>query len=135
MADIEILEVDTRGVGQPRNDGTSGSALYRVPIKLSERPSALWSEIAIKTWDSPPSFTTMHRPGIASVVGDRIILDGTTVEEVEAHHAETLKLVVEKTNRLAQQIEERERSDERRAEEEAQAHRGNVAAVSKRIRF
>jgi UDP-N-acetylglucosamine 2-epimerase len=62
-------------------------------------------------------------------------LDGTTVEEVEAHHAETLKLVVEKTNRLAQQIEERERSDERRAEEEAQAHRGNVAAVSKRIRF
>lgn len=135
MADIEILEVDADGVGQPRNDGTPGSALYRVPIKLSERPSSLWSEIAVKTWNSPPSFTTMHRPGIASVVGDRFILDGTTVEEVEAYHAKTLKLVVEKANQLAEQIEERERNEERRAEEEAKAHTDNVAAASKRIRF
>ena len=85
--------------------------------------------------DSPPSFTTMHRPGIASVVGDRFILDGTTVEEVEAYHAKTLKLVVEKANQLAEQIEERERNEERRAEEGAQAHTDKVAAASKRIRF
>jgi hypothetical protein len=135
MADIEILEVDAGDVGQPRNDGTPGSALYRVPIKLSARPSAVWAEIAVKTWDSPPSFTTMHRPGIASVIGDRFILDGTTVEEVEAYHAATLKLVVERANQLAQEIEERERDEERRTEQDAQAHTENVAAVSKRIKF
>ena len=135
MADIELLEVDVEDVGQPRNDGTPGSALYRVPIKLSARPSAVWPEIAIKTWDSPPSYTTMHRPGIASVVGDRFILDGTTVEEVEAYHATTLKLVVEKANRLAREIEERDRDEERRAEQEAQAHTENVAGVAKRIEF
>jgi hypothetical protein len=135
MADIEILEVDVEGVGQPRNDGTPGSALYRVPIKLSERPSAVWSEIAIRTWDRPPSATTMHRPGIASIVGDCFILDGTTVEEVADHHAKTLKLVVERTNQLAQEVEERERSEEERAAEETHAHTENVAAVSKRIKF
>ena len=34
----------------------------------------------------------MHRPGIASVSGDRIILDGTTVEELERYHAARDKL-------------------------------------------
>ena len=135
MADIEILGVDVDGIGQPRNDGTRGSALYRVPIKLSAQPSAIWSEIALETWDHPPSFTTMHRPGIASVVGDRFVLDGTTVEEVEAHHAETLKLVVDKANQLSQEVEEQERAEQRRAEEEAKAHVENVAEVSKRIKF
>ena len=42
----------------------------------------------------------MHRPGIASVVGDRIILDGTTVEEIEKHHRDTLTVVVERVNNL-----------------------------------
>jgi hypothetical protein len=40
----------------------------------------------------------MHRPGIASIVGDRIILDGTPIEEVPDIHAATLKFVVEKVN-------------------------------------
>jgi len=31
--------------------------------------------------DNPPQFSTMHRPGIAKVTGNRIVLDGTTVEE------------------------------------------------------
>lgn len=135
MADIEILEVDVEGVGQPLNDGSSGSALYRVPIKLSATPSNLWAEIAIATWDRPPSYTTMHRPGIASVVGDRFVLDGTDLEEVEAYHAKTLKLVVEKANQLTREAEERIRAEERRQEAEAKAHAENVETVAKRIKF
>jgi len=135
MSDIEIVGIDVDGVGQPRNDGTAGSALYKVPIKLSATPSRLWADIAIKTWDHPPSFSTMHRPGIASVIGDRFILDGTTLEEVEAHHAETLKLVVERANALAREAEERDRIEKERLAQEAQAHTENVEAVAKRINF
>ena len=42
----------------------------------------------------------MHRPGIASVIGDRIILNGTTVEEIEKYHRDTLRVVVERVNAL-----------------------------------
>lgn len=135
MADIKMVGIDVDGVGQPRNDGTPGSALYEVPIKLSVTPSELWAEIAVKTWDSPPSYTTMHRPGIASVVGDHFILDGTTVDEVESHHAKTLKLVVEKTNELVRDAEERDRLEEDRLKREAEAHTENVETVAKRIKF
>lgn len=135
MADIEILEVDVDGVGQPRGDGTPGSALYEVPIRLSAAPSSLWAEIAVRTWDRPPSATTMHRPGIASVIGDRFILDGTTVEEVEAYHAKTLRLVVERANELANEVEERAKAEERQRESEAQTHAQNVEAVAKKIKF
>jgi hypothetical protein len=135
MADVEILEVDIEGVGQPLNDGSPGSALYRVPIKLSATPSNLWAEIAVQTWDRPPASTMMHRPGIASVVGDRFILDGTDLEEIEAHHAKTLKLVVERANQLTREAEERIRKEEHQQQAEAQAHAENVETVAKRIKF
>lgn len=135
MSDIEIVGVDVDGVGQPRDDGTRGSALYKVPIKLSATPSRLWADIAVETWNHPPSFTTMHRPGIASVIGNRFILDGTTLEEVESDHAKTLKLVVEKTNALAREAEERDRIEKKRLAQTAQAHTENIEAVAKRIKF
>lgn len=43
----------------------------------------------------------MHRPGIARVAGDRIIVDGTTIEEVEKYHRETLLAVLDRVNQLA----------------------------------
>jgi hypothetical protein len=135
VTEIKLLKIDIDGVGEPRNDGTQGSALYRVPIKLSATPSSLWTEIAVRTWDRPPSFTTMHRPGIASVVGDRFILDGTTVEEVEEYHAKTLKLVVARTNELAQEAEERIKAEEDRQRRQAEAHAENVETVARRVKF
>lgn len=97
---IRLIEIVADEVGTPRNDGTPGSALYRVPIRLSRSPSAEWSRCFVETWDNPPSFSTMHRPGIANVVGDRIILNGTTVEEIEKYHRDTLRVVVDRVNAL-----------------------------------
>ncbi|WP_459556439.1 TIR domain-containing protein [Lacunimicrobium album] len=85
-------------LGKPRNDGTRGSALYSIPFKLNFAPSSEWSNLFVQTWDNPPRFTTRHRPGIAEVVGDRIILTRTTIEEVKEIHRDTLKLVVEIVN-------------------------------------
>lgn len=80
---------------------------------------------------APPSYTTAHRPGIASVVGDRFVLDGTDLEEVEAHHAKTLKLVVERANQLTREAEERIRKEEHQRQAEAQAHAEDVETVAK----
>jgi hypothetical protein len=96
-------------VGRPRNDGTRGSGLYLVPIRLSRTPSREWSRFLIDCWNHPPSFTSMHRPGIASVHSNTIVLDGTTVEEMEKYHAATLRLCVDKANENEAARLERER--------------------------
>jgi hypothetical protein len=122
---IRPIGIVKEGVGGPRNDGTRGSALYRVPIRLSRNPSPEWARFFQQCWDRPPSFTTMHRPGIASVQGDTIVLDGTTMDELETSHAKTIRLCVEKTNefeanRLEQERMRRERDDAARREHERQ---------------
>jgi len=132
---VEIEGVIEDEVGEPRNDGSRGSGLYKVPLQLSVRPSPTWGRLFVETWNHPPRFTTMHRPGIASVVGDKIILNGTTIEEVEKHHAETLRLVVDKVNADAAVIEERERKRREADEAERRKHRDHVGEVSGRIRF
>ncbi|MGH7949443.1 MAG: toll/interleukin-1 receptor domain-containing protein, partial [Candidatus Binataceae bacterium] len=89
--EIKIVGVIVDEVGQPRNDGSRGSALYTVPFRLSATPSREWAIVFIDAWNSPPRFTTMHRPGIARVEGARVVLDGTTIDEVEQYHLETLR--------------------------------------------
>ncbi len=43
--DVRMTGIDTNSMTSPRNDGTPGSALYRVPITLSVTPDHLWSEL------------------------------------------------------------------------------------------
>ena len=77
----------------------------------------------------------MHRPGIAKIIGDRIILDGTTIEEVERYHRDTLKVVIERVNQL---LEEHENNKRRRAEEEKrqqEAHQTHLREIANRLKF
>jgi hypothetical protein len=97
---IRITGIIIEEVGNPRNDGTPGSALYEVPFRLSREPSYEWAQVFERTWDWPPSWTSMHRSGICHVIGEKIILNGTTLEEVEKIHKETLEVVLRKTNAL-----------------------------------
>jgi hypothetical protein len=62
---IHILGIITDEVTIPKMDGTRGSALYKIPFRLSKYPSLLWQNLFIKAWNEPPHFSTMHRPGIA----------------------------------------------------------------------
>ena len=59
----------------------------------------------------------MHRPGIANVDGATVILDGTTIEEVERYHRDTLQLAVAETNRQYRELQRQE--DQRRIRENA----------------
>lgn len=132
---IQVVGVVKERVGRPRNDGTPGSGLYAVPLRLSRTPSHAWGEFFEQCWNSPPSFTTMHRPGIASVIGDTVVMDGTTIDEVEKYHLKTVQLCVEQANeneanRLQAERQHKERDDVARREHEA-----HVGEVANRLRF
>jgi TIR domain len=132
---IRILGIVEEGIGSPRNDGTPGSALYRIPLRLSHRPSSTWARHFVETWNRPPRFTTMHRPGIASISGDAVILDGTTMEELERYHVETLRHVLDKVNQDVATHESQERARAEREERQRGEHEEAVRQVASRLKF
>lgn len=132
---VRIVGIVVDEVGEPRNDGTRGSTLYKVPFRLSRHPSALWTKLFVRAWNCPPRFTSMHRPGIASVAGDEIVLNGTTVEEVRDFHRDTLILCVEEANRLEAECLEKERKRREREEASRAAYRKNIEDVAGTIDF
>jgi hypothetical protein len=132
---IKILGVITDKVGTPRDDGTPGSGLYEVPFRLSSRPLSPWTEFFVDAWNRPSRFTSMHRPGIARVEGDRIVLDGTTIEEVEKYHLDTLKLAVNRANELTQEWFRRRDEAAGSAASTQEKHRRHVDEIAKRLKF
>ena len=73
--------------------------------------------------------------GIARVVGDRIILDGTTVDEVADVHRDTLKFVVEKVNQDIAAHGEQQRRVAESKEEELRRHRQAVEDAARKTMF
>ena len=135
FSDIKIMRVITEEVTAPRNDGTPGSALYAVPFELSDSPPAEWANAFVANWNSPPRYTSMHRPGIARLIGNRVVLDGTTMEEVEKYHKNTLSLVLSETNKAYREWLARREQQRRREEESSESHRKSVEDAAKRIKF
>lgn len=132
---IKIVGVIEDQVGAPRNDGSPGSALYEVPFRLSREPTQPWAEFFVDAWNRPSEFTSMHRPGIARVEGNRIILDGTTIEEVERYHLKTLKLAVERANELTGQWLRSREQREKTLSEQQEKLRHHVKEVASRLKF
>lgn len=132
---LKIVGVIVDEVSEPKMDGTPGSALYRVPFRLNRKPSSTWSEIFIHTWNSPPRYTSMHRPGIASVSGAKIILNGTTIEEVKKYHRETLILCVEEANKEEKKYFERKRKEEEERQKRSEEHRKKLESEAGEITF
>jgi hypothetical protein len=77
----------------------------------------------------------MHRPGIARIRGDRVVLDGTTVEEVERYHRDTLVLAVEAANEIEGHIEEERQKQAAQRDAVANEHQTAVEEAAKRIKF
>ena len=133
--DIRIEGIITNEVTVPKMDGTRGSALYKIPFQLNNEPSQLWTELFLRNWQAPPRFTLMHRSSIARVVGHKIILDGTTIEEVKEYHRDTLKLCVEKANQDEQMILEKQRIKQEKENERIANHYDKIAQFSEDITF
>jgi hypothetical protein len=133
--EIRILGVIVDEVTESPMDGTRGSALYRVPFRLSARPSPEWAHFFLDAWQCPPEFSTMHRPSIASVQGDRLILDGTTVEEIQKYHKKTLQLCVNEANKHEAQWRAKLAQQQAAAEERSRAHQQTVSDIASKIEF
>lgn len=132
---VRIIEIITSEVTQPRLDGTRGSALYKIPFRLSKIPSRLWAELFVQEWNNPPQFTSMHRPGIASVRGDKIVLDGTTIEEVRDYHKKTLLLCVEEANKKEAYVLNKRKQQEKQERERIEEHNRSVLSVAENLTF
>lgn len=132
---IHILGIETEKVTMPKMDGSLGSALYKIPFKLSKRPSAVWVKLFVQAWNEPLAFSTLHRPGIASVYGDEIILDGTTLEEVKNVHKETLLICVEEANKQEKEYLEAEKKKKEKEDELRNKHLNNVYEMAESITF
>lgn len=132
---IKIKGIVVDEVTLPSNDGTRGSALYKIPFELNKQPSYEWIDLFINSFNSPPEFTQMHRPGIASISGNKIYLNGTTMEEVERYHKKTLKLAVEVANKTFSEIQMRKRLKEEHEKNLREQHKKNIDDISKRISF
>jgi hypothetical protein len=98
MDPLTITGVDAQHIGNPRSDGTAGSRLYSVPIKLNRSATTIEAQLLLEHWDRPSVVPTRHRPGILRVAGATVVLDGTTIEEIRSFHAETLKRVIRLVN-------------------------------------
>ena len=132
---MRILDIIVDEIGTSKNDGTRGSALYRVPFQLSHLPSVKWARHFVETWRCSPGYSTAHRPGITRVEGDRTILDGTTVEEFECDHRDALKLVIENVNKVMEEHEARQRRAEEERADQLRQHKESAAEGAKRIKF
>lgn len=135
LDEIRINGILVDEVGEPLNDGSQGSALYKIPFELNKRPDYDWSELFRQTWDRPPQWSNMHRPGIGYISGNKIILDGTTIEEVKKYHKDTLKLVVETVNKRYNEIKLQEKLRKEREEQERNRHQNNIKNISGDIEF
>jgi len=132
---IKIINIIYDDITEPINNGTRGSALYSIPFKLSRFPTSYWIEYFIKTWKNPPRFTPMHRKGIAKVIGDTIVLDGTTIEEVKKYHLETLNLSIERANVECQKLEKNNQEKEAYRLRKTQSHKENVRKIARDLKF
>lgn len=133
--EIKIKGILIDEVSLPLNDGSRGSALYKIPFELNKKPDYDWIDLFIQAWNRPPRFTSMHRPGIASVYGSKIVLDGTTIEEVEKYHKDTLKLAVETANNTLKEIKIRKKLREEAEKKHEEEHKKTIGDISKRINF
>ena len=133
--EIQITGIIADQVGTPKNDGSRGSALYKIPFRLSKRPPHEWAEWFVHNWDHPSRFSTMHRPGIASVVGDTVILDGTTIEEVKDYHRDTLVLVVQETNKVYKELIEHKQKAIEREQDQVNLHKQKIDDITNQIKF
>ena len=132
---IQITGVIDKDVSKPRGDGTPGSALYNVPFQLSAQPSSAWAQYFPQAWDDPSSSSSRHRPGICTVNGDRIWLNGTTLEEVVQTHTATLQLALNETNRKYAELEAKQHAQAEQERSERAAHEQHVREVAKKIKF
>jgi len=77
----------------------------------------------------------MHRPGIASVSGNTIHLDGTTIDEIRQYHRDTLILAAQEANSKYLELLKLQQREQQREQQRIDQHKQNVKDTAKNIKF
>jgi hypothetical protein len=133
--DYKILGIITDEVEFGKRDGTRGSGLDKIPFLLNDKPDQLWIDMFLRNWNHPSSFSSMHRPNIASIVGNKLFLNGTTIEEIRDYHRNTLKVVINDTNFTYRGFIDEQISIENANKRREQEQKKNIDDIAKGIKF
>ena len=69
------------------------------------------------------------------MVTDRVILDGTTIEEVERYHLATLKLAIDQANQREAEFEGMSQARISATQRKSANHRKHVAEIAGRLKL
>ncbi len=130
--EIEVLEIVEEEITTPRTLMSDQTDTYSIPFRVSSVPPLKWVSLFEKLWNNPPAFIQDHRPEIARLVGDKVILDDTNIDEIESVHFGTLQMIIDETNRqYAEWLAEMEMYS--KAQEVEMQFRGHIADVINRL--
>jgi hypothetical protein len=77
-----------------------------------------------------PELVILGRPRIVRVQDDTVVLNGTTMDELEQFHATTIRLCAERANRFEANRLEQERQRRQRDEAARREHEREVADIA-----
>lgn len=132
---IKILKIVKDEITLPKMNGAVGSALYSIPFELNRNPDQHWINLFVSTWNRPPQRTNRHRPGIASVIGNRLILDGTTIEEVASTHRQTLLLCILEANEKYEYFISQRKQESTEMSKDQDQLRKSISDAADKIKF
>jgi hypothetical protein len=66
---------------------------------------------------------------------DVVVLDGTTIEEIEQYHRNTLVLAADTANKNYAQLLAQRRVAEERERQRVEAHKRSVSEIADRLKF
>ena len=105
---------------------------YDIPFRLSREASPQWEQEFLKAWDK---LSTKSQAVTASVGADQIILNATTIDDVERFYLGALKLAVAEANRAILEEQEKLRHRAELEAQKKQERRHHLMAVIERLNF
>lgn len=95
---VRIIGLSTDELRGASAEGADGSTPIMLAVRLSKAPSTNWAALFADAWDHLRDAPRGHRPGMARVEGDRIVLTGMTPRELRDVHRASLDAIVNQVN-------------------------------------
>ncbi|MBI5402512.1 MAG: hypothetical protein HY959_03865 [Ignavibacteriae bacterium] len=134
MKEFKPVNIQITKIQEEKMSILKGSLLI-IPIGINSNPPHEWINFFIDYFNNPTSFTSHHRPGIANVIGNEIILNGTTVDEIEKCHRTTIIEAVNRANESYNTYKRAEIEKENQKEEAERRKLSEEQNKAKNIKF
>ena len=131
--EVKVLGVVVKEVSEPQSAGR-GRMVYDVPLQLSRRVPREWARYFLNAWHNGPNLMAVRKPAVVNVGADRIVLEGTNIEEVEQLLG-LIKFALSEANRKSQGDATRHDEEEVIMQQKRNEHLHHVEETARRLRF